>query len=106
MEQDNEDFRSRVSQAVFFAIAEAGRVSPGSGDTKIDVNAAIEGMAQGMSTFLTTIACMVEDREQAADMLGKMEELAVSQLRYFADRIREGTYPPPDRQPPDLRVVD
>lgn len=106
MEQDNQDFRSRVSNAVFMAVVEAGRKAPGAADTHVDINVAIEGMAHAMSTFVLTGSQMIDDREMAADMVDSMRKLIDDQLEYFAARIREGTFPIPDRAPPDLRLVD
>lgn len=103
-EQDNEDYRSRVSKAVTQAVIEAGRSHPGDPDTTLNIDAALDGICSAMATLAATVAALPEDREKGAAMLTRIEGELVSRLRFFAEKVRSGELSgtPPERPKPRL----
>jgi hypothetical protein len=101
--QDNDDYRSRVSKAVIDAVLEAGRARPGDPDISLDINVALDGMCEAMATLAAAVAQVPSDREQGVAALASMEKDIVERLRFFADKIKSGELPPPER--PTLRLV-
>ncbi|HVJ03821.1 MAG TPA: hypothetical protein VM662_16710 [Sphingomonas sp.] len=100
--QDNESYQIRVSRAVLAAVLEAGRAHPDARDLRVDVNPALAGLCEAVATFAATIAQLPEDREKAVALLGEMEAEIAAGLRFFAEKIRAGEFPPPERPKPRL----
>lgn len=106
MAQDNENFRERVTNAVLHAVTEAGRAHPGAKDIHLDMNVALDGMCRAMAIWASTAAQMIGDPEKGAQALGEMEEQLSSQLRYLAEKVRNGSMSIEGREKPTLRLVD
>lgn len=100
--QDNETLQRRVSQAVIAAVIDAGRAYPGALDAHLNVIAVFEGLCEATAELAVTLGERAKDPETSAALIETLEAGMIARLRFFAEKIRSGEYPPPERPKPRL----
>jgi hypothetical protein len=88
--QDNDTYQDRVALAVIEAVIDAGRAHPGAADVHLNTHEALDGVCEAMAALAATFAQLSGDPGHAVAILTRMEERAVSRLRFFAEKVSAG----------------